>query len=379
MQNHSFTLPDFKNSIVNVAASMSQFLGNQPQHKTLPALTAKLDHQFRNVIFLVIDGMGEKILEKNLPAKSFLRRHQIATVTSVFPSTTAAATTSLVSALTPAAHGWLAWTLDFNGAVVELFRSRNLYTKTYLNDRDFVRKTLSYPTFWSSKTLSRRIFTCMPEISYKYPIPNQILYQSSREMWHKLHQTCKTPEPKFIYTYFPELDSLMHHHGTQSNKVRQFLQKLDRKIATFARRHPDTQLVITADHGQIDVKGYAYICHDTELQNCLAHPPAWDFRATSFSVKPGHEKQFLQAFQKYAADFVLYPFQDLIEQGLFGDFSQHPQNRQYCGDYLAIGTDTNKIMVLQHPGNPKKLHRGSHSGMTPEEMLVPVIVATGKE
>lgn len=379
MQSHNFVFPDSKNSIVNLAATMSQFLGNQPQHQTLPALAKKLDPKFRNVVFFVFDGMGTKILEKHLPANSFLRRHQIQTITSVFPSTTAAATTSLVSALTPAEHGWLAWTLDFDGVVVELFRSRNFYTKTFLDDRDFVRKNRPYPTFWSSQTSSRRIFTCMPEISYKYPTPNQILYRSLREMMSKLHQTCQTTDPKFIYAYFSELDTLMHRKTTHSAKVRHLVRKINRAVAKFVRQNPDTLCVITADHGQTDVQGYCYFCDDTALQDCLAHPPAWDFRAVSFHVKPGHDEQFKQAFQKYAADFVLFPAQELIDQGLFGDFSQHPKNRQFCGDYIAIGTDTAKIAVFKQPTKHKNLQHATHSGMTADEMLVPVIVAAGKE
>ena len=122
---NQFVWPDFNHSIVNLAATLEQFLGKKPKHAVLPKLAEKLKSDYKNVVYLVIDAMGAKILEKNLPTNSFFRQHQIDTVTSVFPSTTTAATTSLISALTPSEHGWFAWAVDFNGEVIELFRNRN--------------------------------------------------------------------------------------------------------------------------------------------------------------------------------------------------------------------------------------------------------------
>ena len=50
------------------------------------------------------------------------------------------------------------------------------------------------------------------------------------------------------------------------------------------------------------------------------------------------------------------------------------------GDYIAVGTDTCKMMVLKNVTlkEKKKLHRSIHGGMTPDEMHVPVIVAGGE-
>ena len=72
----NLVFPDFQNSIVNLGATMAQFLGQKPQHTILPTLSAKLDAKIKNIVYLVIDGMGAKILEKNLPADSFLRKNQ---------------------------------------------------------------------------------------------------------------------------------------------------------------------------------------------------------------------------------------------------------------------------------------------------------------
>lgn len=372
----NIVFPDYNNSIVNLACTFVQFLGQKPQHAILPKLAEKLDSSYQNIIYLVVDGMGARILEKNLPVKSFLRQNQIQTVTSVFPSTTASATTSLITGLVPAEHGWFSWALNFNGEVVELFRNRNFYTKAILNNPHFVIEKLPYHNLWDNHNTSREIHTLLPKVSYKYSAPYQSKYVSLRQMISKLHKICNQPAKKFIYAYYPDLDPTMHHYGTTARPVKKLLHKLDRKIKKLATRHPETLFVITADHGQTDIHSYTYIYQDTEIQECLEHPIAWDSRATSFKVKPDCHERFQKAFQKYTQDYTLLTAEEAIQKGMFGKFQLRPDLRQYLGDYIAVGKDTGNLMVLKDP-QKRPLNRGSHSGMTAEEIYVPVIVIQG--
>ncbi len=376
MINTDVVFPDFQNSIVNLACTFVQFLGQKPQHTILPKLAEKLKPDYENIVYLVIDGMGARILEKNLPTESFFRRHQIQTVTSVFPSTTTSATTSLISGLVPAEHGWFAWALNFNGEVVELFRNRNFYTKEFLANPNFVQNKLPYPNLWDNQTTSRAIYTLFPQISYKNSAPHQLEYNSLGQMFRKLHKICSQPAEKFIYAYYPDFDSTMHRYGTTARQAKKLLQKLEHKIEKLAKRHPKTLFVITADHGQTDIHGYTYIYQDTEIQNCLAHPIAWDSRATSFKIKPDCHERFQKAFQKYTQDYTLLTAEEAIQKGMFGKFQLRPDLRQYLGDYIAVGKDTGNLMVLKDP-QKRPLNRGSHSGMTADEMYVPVIVIQG--
>ena len=378
MIEHNFVLPDFQNSIVNLAATLSNFLGNQPQHPILPNLASKLDSKTKNIVYLVVDGMGDRILAKHLPPKSFLRSHQIQTVTSVFPSTTAAATTTLTSGLTSSEHGWFAWMLDFDGEVVELFRNTNYYTKELLANPNFIREKLPYDSFWQNAQTAHQTYTCFPMLIYKNSAQHNLTYTSLRQMLSKLHKICSQPDQKFIYAYLPDFDTLMHKYGPNARKVRNYLRRLDRKIAKLVRRTPDTTFIITADHGQTEVKGHAEIYRDQAIKACLEHDFAWDARATSFKIKPGFDQQFKQAFKKYEKDFVLLSADAVIKQGILGDFKKHSHLKKYLGDYLAIGTETGKLFLLKEPNPHKKLKRGTHSGMTPEEMYVPVIVAQGE-
>ena len=380
MKKHGFVLPNFQNSIVNLAATISQFLGNKPKFPVLPELAQKLNQQDKNLVYLVIDAMGTKILEKHLPATSFLRRHQIKTITSVFPSTTASATTSLITGQSASMHGWFDWALNFDGVVVEVFRNRNYYTKEYLADPDFIRKKLPYQCFWETATVHRKNYTVFPGFCYRNSVSDNLSYKNTNEMFRVLHKTCREPGQKFIYAYFSEVDSVMHHAGTNSGKVRRILKKLDRKITRLVKRNPDTKFVITADHGHIDIKDYIFINEDQAVIDCLAQPMSWESRAICFKIKPGSDDQFKKAFSKYADDYTLFATDELISQGIFGETKIKPAFRKLMGDYIAVGADTCKMMVLKNvtPKEKKKLHRSIHGGMTPDEMHVPVIVAGGE-
>ena len=63
----------------------------------------------KNVVLILFDGLGSRLLDKVLDKDSFFLKHRIAEITSVFPSTTTASTFSVQTGLNPCEHGWLGW------------------------------------------------------------------------------------------------------------------------------------------------------------------------------------------------------------------------------------------------------------------------------
>ena len=122
--------PDFKNNIVLLSNSLLRYYGVKPFHNTLPVLDRALACGKKNIVFMILDGLGENILCRHLGKQSFLRRHHIGGISSVFPPTTTAATTSFHSGLYPLEHGWLGWMPYFKqiNRVVEIFLNKDYYT-----------------------------------------------------------------------------------------------------------------------------------------------------------------------------------------------------------------------------------------------------------
>ena len=84
-------LPDYDNSILSTVASVMKAYGLPSGYPTLPVLDEMLAERPKNIVILLLDGLGVTTLEEVLPQESFLRRHHVHTVTSVVPSTTTAA------------------------------------------------------------------------------------------------------------------------------------------------------------------------------------------------------------------------------------------------------------------------------------------------
>ena len=94
--NKNIILTDYNHSILNLITSVLKYYNVETKHTTLETLNKHLDKKYRNVIFLVLDGMGEHILN-NISPDGFFNSKKIDCITSVYPSTTTAALTTYYS------------------------------------------------------------------------------------------------------------------------------------------------------------------------------------------------------------------------------------------------------------------------------------------
>ncbi len=101
--------PDYHHCLVNLSNSILKKFGAETTAETLPLADQYLEGEYRNVVLLLLDAMGMSILEKHLEKDGFFRSHVAGTLDSVYPPTTVAATTSVLSGLYPNEHGWLGW------------------------------------------------------------------------------------------------------------------------------------------------------------------------------------------------------------------------------------------------------------------------------
>ena len=88
--------PDYDRSILSIASSVLKHFGvTDCQHKTLPEFDKLLEKNYKNIIVILLDGLGTSTLNYHLKETDFLRQHYVTDISSVFPSTTVAATTSI--------------------------------------------------------------------------------------------------------------------------------------------------------------------------------------------------------------------------------------------------------------------------------------------
>lgn len=361
--------PDWKNSILNISATLAEFLGAPNENATLQVLKDKLAKGYKNVVYVCFDGMGINPLERNLSESDFLRSHVVKTLTSTFPSTTTNATTSLTTNKLPLEHGWLGWSLHFD----ELKRNVNVYTNEDSQTGELVE--WNYPMiddsdcyFYHSTRADYKINTVFPRyVSCKQE--NNHVISGLEDIFDTLKEICNKPNKQFVYAYCPEPDHSMHKNGVTCYETQQMLQLISDNLYKLRNETNDTLFIVSADHGQVDIEGYIDIRFDEELNSLLKCPPYLDSRSPAFIVKRGKKRQFAKLFtEKYGEDFVLFKTRDLVKQGYFGDRGEYGY---LLGDFVASGTYTNKMFIFPSPEPDYK--KGHHTALT-KEMLVPLII-----
>ena len=123
--------PDWKNSILNVSATLADYVGVKTDIDKIAILEKELNKNYKNVVYICMDGLGMFPLEQNLPKSSILRKNVAKSITSVFPSTTTNATSTLQSATYPSQHGLFGWSLYFEqlNACVDIYTGHNSYSR----------------------------------------------------------------------------------------------------------------------------------------------------------------------------------------------------------------------------------------------------------
>ncbi len=362
-----FVKPDFSHSIVSLTATLAEHLGLPTGKPLLPVLKEELRKNYKNIVFLILDAFGVHPMEVNLPEESFLRRNMQDVLTTVFPSTTACATTSFLTGKYPMEHGWLGWSLYFE----EIAKSVDLFPETESSTRipiekGFVKRKLPVVPFY--KGLKGRRASAVVPAYWDGDDENRYVWGDFGEMLSIIGNICGMDGKQFIYAYFDEPDATMHRFGVTSMEAKTLIEKLNEGLENLFASLDDTLLIISADHGQVDIGENIEIYRDEVLFSMLLWPPYLDSRATAFKLKEGCAEKFKAYFrERYGQDFELIPSEKLVRENFFGEISG--EHAALLGDFIAVAK-TDKVMLhhaLSHH------FKGHHAALTPGEMLVPLI------
>ena len=366
----TFIKPNWKRSNLNISATLAEFLGAPNNNKTLPILKRELAKGYKNVVFICLDGLGVNPIKINLDKNSILRKNIKQVLSSTFPSTTTNATTTLICNKQPLEHGWFGWSLHFE----DIKRNVDIYRHTDSQTGEKVDYT--YPIMDNANCYFNNVYTdynvtpILPVYVQTKIEDRKITIENELDLCNAIKDVCSRKGKQFIYSYLPEPDATMHEFGVSSVQAKQKIEAINKEIEKLFNDLKDTLIIITADHGQIDVKGYIEFYKDKEINKMLDCVPYLDARTPAFRVKKGCEKEFEKLFKRqYGKDFKLYKSKDLIKRGYFGEIKDVGYG-SLLGDYIAIGTYTHKQFLVDK--NSLRF-KGHHTSLT-EEMKVPLII-----
>lgn len=361
------TKPDYNESIVNVVNSIYKFYGVSQYHPGLKDLDIFLqDKNYDHVILMVLDGLGYYNLKELLPEDAFLRKHLKRSISSVFPPTTVAATTSLQTGLTPIEHGWLGWNVYVKPEddILTLFLNRSMTTGEFFNE-PVVKNHLGYLNAY------HKIPNESGVSAYGISPYENVPYDFSRplELFENIKKLTNKEERSYIYAYYENPDGLMHEYGITHDKVKASVQFLNNQIEDLSKSVSNSLIIVTADHGHVNVEN-VYLNEYPELEECLIREPSIEPRAVNFFVKEDQKVFFEKRFNEvFAETFVLYSKEDYLKEAFFGVGTPHPLAMDALGDYIAISI-SNLCLITE--GYPK--FKGHHAGGTTKEMKVPLIL-----
>ena len=194
---------DYENSIVNLSCSILQYFGAKSEHSTLEYIDELLKGEYKNVVIILLDGLGVDALQYHLAKNGFFRKHLIREYSSVFPPTTTAATTSLESGLTPFEHGWLGWSMYFSEVdkIVNAFVNTEKDTNIQAADFHVANQFIPYETIY------KKIKDAGMANAYSVSKFGSNRIKLFDELVDEIIRLCATSEKKYIYGYWENPDS----------------------------------------------------------------------------------------------------------------------------------------------------------------------------
>jgi hypothetical protein len=356
--------PDYSGA--NVANLMPALLGARPVDWLPAAVTGA-----RAVVLLVLDGLGWDLSTSAAAPSEFAAMDGIA-ITTVVPSTTPAALTSITTGLTPAEHGVTGYRMrvDDDGVLnvirwnranarrapdptavqrAEPFRGRPVpvVTKHEFRNSGFTAVHLRGAEFYGWQTTS-------------------VLVEHVRALIAR-------GEP-LVYAYYPGVDEVGHAHGLGGAWMPAELAAAGRLVGAVVDAVPDdVAVVVTADHGQVQVGPDGWI--GLGAIDSLVDVYAGDGRFRHLHARSGAGRElFDEACAQFGEHAWVFTRDSLLDEGWMGPHAGGPTRRR-VGDVVLAAKEGSGFVDPTWPREANLM--AAHGSLTPNEIQVPLLAIRG--
>ncbi|MCL2540460.1 MAG: alkaline phosphatase family protein [Firmicutes bacterium] len=371
--------PRYTKSTLALGASVLDYCGVKTKLPKLGRVRSALKKNYKNVVFLILDGLNTLSLQELLPADSLLRKNLKGSLTSVFPSTTACGLTTLFTAGYPAANGWLGQKMYIEqlDKVIDIYKNTCAYTGVSLKDDDYYESYLPPATIFSQIEAMQKpqikIHTLTPQKTRNIA-ENNYYYSDMAEMYTVLNKMTRQNGRKAIIAYAPHLSKAMSTHGTASGQAEAVLQEHELYLAELMEKAGDTLFIVSSGHGMINIQNNIHLEDYPEICATFNRPPSVCSRAISFGINKLSRKQFARLFNHhFSTDFKLYTAKQIVAGGLLGK-DACPCLDLLIGDFIAVAKANSAMHYKTPKGVEPKITIASSGGLSKQEMLLPLII-----
>jgi predicted AlkP superfamily pyrophosphatase or phosphodiesterase len=334
----------------------------------------------RAAVVVLVDGLGASALRARSGHARTLAGAltKAATVTTVFPSTTAAALASLTTGVLPGEHGLVGY------SVLDPDRMRVVNQLSGWDEgmdplgwqpvptvferaaeRGVGSVAIGEPRFATSG-FTAAVLRGAEYVAEKL-VPDR--FDAARAVLDRRERT-------IVYLYVAELDKAAHTSGWESPEWTERLEVLDAAVARFATTlGPDEGMLVTADHGILDVPQAAHLRIDTapellEGVRLVAGEP----RCLQLHLEPDADPEAVLARWRDAEESRAWVASrdEVISSGWFGP-TVTDAARSRMGDIFVAARKRVVYDDARTASAQSQAMIGQHGSLTDEELTVPLL------
>ncbi|MGF1597382.1 MAG: alkaline phosphatase family protein [Acidimicrobiales bacterium] len=323
-------------------------------------------------VLLVLDGLGWLQLVDNPLVAPTLTAMAGGPITTVAPSTTAAALTSITTGLTPAEHGIVGYRIAVDGHILNSLRWGT-------DDEGDARRTIPPAVMQPYTPFLGEALPLVTKAEFERSGFSQahlrggrmVGYRTPAVMVHEIARLLRAGEPA-VYAYYDGIDKVAHEYGLGSVWTAE-LAFADRLVQDVLAAVPKgTTVLVTADHGQVDcTDGLVPIAPEVvELTDLLSGEGRFRWLHTTADRV---DDLLATAADRHGSAAWVVSLEQMIDEHWFGPVI-YDEARRRLGQVALLPFDP---IAFEDPADtgPYELI-GRHGSVTAAEMLVPCLVAT---
>ncbi len=322
------------------------------------------DLRCNRVIFILVDSLGYNLFTHYLWELN--KRGSTVKIYSVFPSTTAAAITSIYTGLSPKEHGILEWYMYYE-EFGDIIKTLPLSTRDGNVNDELIKKGLATDSIFKLPSLTSYLKK-MELKSYAFISEKYAFSSYSRHMFagakivpykshiHGFQLMKKVDDYNLAMIYIDTVDILSHKYGPSSPQVYLEIMRIKREIKEITENVKDAVIILTSDHGHLDLKSVKII---GDL-------------ICSKKILPGGSPRDVFLYCDTPPDIndgFLLSKDDVLKNQLIGSGKTHPHLDERLPNYILLAPENEGIWF-------EKIEMcGAHGGISKIEMEVPLFLA----
>ena len=367
------TLPDYGGACIDqvVAAALrtGRYGGAAPAPAWLPAPAVGASQ----VVLMVLDGLGWHQLKERPGLAPTMNAMAGGPITTVAPSTTATALTSITIGAPPAVHGVVGYRVRVPG-------DRILNILRWKTGDDDARDSVPPEQF---QVLEPFAATKAPVVTRADKTESGFTraHMAGARLygWRVASTIVATVDAlladgeRFVYAYYDGVDKVAHEFGFGPEYDAEVVAA-DRIVGDVIQVLPaGAALVVVSDHGQVDV-GERVISLDPEVADATAFLSG-EGRFRWLHARPGGQDRLADAARRHYGDLGwVRTRQEAVDQGWFGG-QPTDEVASRLGDVVIAPRRHVAVLDPADPG--EQWMRCRHGSLTPEEMVVPLLASRG--